>query len=110
MDSATHAELESQRPDRSRASIIPGLVGLWLICLGGGGGFEWYVQQDGGTFPLDLTRHAGKFRVEWFDPRNGGPFVPGVIVPGGAKQSLGAPPDNPNSDQAVRVSRIGAAG
>ena len=48
----------------------------------------------GGTAELDLAGAAGRFRLEWFDPRKGGPLMKGSVseVAGGASVSLGTPP------------------
>jgi hypothetical protein len=58
---------------------------------------------DGGTSDLDLTRAAGTFRVEWFNPRTGGKLMPGSIssITGGGQVALGLPPDSPQEDWLV---------
>ena len=45
---------------------------------------------DGDAARLALP--AGRFAVEWFDPRAGGPLQPGPTVDGGGERALGAPP------------------
>jgi hypothetical protein len=48
----------------------------------------------GGKAELDLAGAAGRFRVEWLDPRKGGRLLKGSVseVAGGASVSLGTPP------------------
>ena len=62
---------------------------------------------SGGTATLDLSKAAGQFSVDWFDPRNGGPMKKGSVatVKGGAAIALGAPPDNPGEDWLAVVRR-----
>jgi hypothetical protein len=61
----------------------------------------------GGTTSLDLGAHVGRFRVEWYDPRNGGPLQAGSArsVMGPGIQRLGDPPGEPTRDWAVLVRR-----
>ncbi|MEM9478544.1 MAG: DUF5060 domain-containing protein [Verrucomicrobiota bacterium] len=93
-----------------RKDLASSTAGGTTYCLAQVGGTYALYNEDGGTFSLDLSRHAGSFQVEWFDPRNGGPFITGNVVSGGSVQSLGAPPNNTTSDWAVRVSRLMSAG
>ncbi len=60
---------------------------------------------SGGSADLDLSKASGQFTVNWFDPRNGGPLKRGSVaaVKGGARSSLGDPPDNPAEDWLVLV-------
>ncbi len=62
---------------------------------------------DGNTTMLDVSKAAGQFTVEWFDPRNGGAMKKGTVttIKGGAPASLGMPPDNPNEDWLAVVRR-----
>jgi hypothetical protein len=62
---------------------------------------------SGGTTTLDLSKAAGRFSVDWFDPRNGGPMKKGSVptVNGGAAVALGTPPDNPGEDWLAVVRR-----
>ena len=60
---------------------------------------------DGGSVDLDLADASGPFRVQWFDPRRGGPLVDGDVrtVSGGSKVTLGPPPSDPGEDWAVLI-------
>jgi hypothetical protein len=64
-------------------------------------------QPQGGPADLDLSGAAGRFTVAWLDPRRGGPLRPGRVreVAGGAKVSLGTPPDEPADDWLAVVRR-----
>lgn len=52
-----------------------------------------YLPQPGQT-ELDLRQAQGKFRVQWYNPRYGGPLQQGTVaeVEGGAWRNLGQPP------------------
>jgi hypothetical protein len=58
---------------------------------------------DGGEAALDLP--AGRYTVEWYDPRRGGALRAGSVreVDGGGRAPLGAPPADPTADWAVLV-------
>ncbi len=62
---------------------------------------------DGGTVDLDLTGAGGQFRVEWFNPRSGGPLQTSEVkhVSGGQKVALGAPPEDAQEDWLVVLRR-----
>ncbi len=71
--------------------------------LGGGGGVRVLARRgeiyavylpNGGTTTLDLQSSSATFRVDWFDPRNGGALQPGSVaqVTGPGRQALGSPP------------------
>jgi hypothetical protein len=62
---------------------------------------------DGGTTDLDLTGTEGRFRVHWFDPRNGGELLEGSTkeVAGGSKAELGRPPKDDAEDWLAVVRR-----
>jgi hypothetical protein len=49
---------------------------------------------DGGTTALDLRDNTEAFRVDWFDPRLGGPLQQGTVtqINGPGFASIGAPP------------------
>ena len=53
---------------------------------------------SGGTAELDLAGARGLFRLDWFDPRHGGPLRPGGRVEAGSRVVLGPPPDEPTAD------------
>ena len=61
----------------------------------------------GGPAELDLTGAAGRFTVEWLDPRKGGPLREGPVreVDGGSRVPLGAPPADPAEDWLAVVRR-----
>jgi len=71
---------------------------------------EVYVVylKKGGTTELDLSGVSGTFSVRWYDPRQGGALQEGSVssVSGGNKAGLGTPPDNPQSDWAILVTRL----
>jgi hypothetical protein len=61
----------------------------------------------GGMTDLDLTDASGTFSISWFDPRNGGALKrsAGPSIRGGARVTLGPPPDNPGEDWLAVVRR-----
>lgn len=61
----------------------------------------------GGDVALDLTGAEGAFNVQWFNPRTGGPLASGPVkqVSGGAKVSLGTPPNDLEQDWLAVVRR-----
>jgi len=50
-----------------------------------------------------LRLPQGRFRVHWYNPREGGPLVPGVVVRGPGMAGLGRPPGSPDKDWAIVV-------
>lgn len=62
---------------------------------------------EGGATELDLTGAKGDFEVKWYNPRFGGPLLDGPVktVAGGARRSLGVPPNDREHDWAVLVRR-----
>ncbi len=60
---------------------------------------------EGGAASLSLPN--GSYEVAWYNPRAGGPLVPGkpARVSGGGRVSLGGPPADPRKDWAVLVRR-----
>jgi hypothetical protein len=54
----------------------------------------------GGSTELNLESHSASFRVQWFDPRNGGPLQSGGVreIKGPGKVTLGQPPVDPAED------------
>ena len=69
---------------------------------------------NGGATSLDLTGATGRFDVQWFDPRTGGPLKTGKTrqVTGGGQVKLGNPPEDADQDWliVVRKARPGAQG
>ncbi len=61
--------------------------------------------KHGGAADLDLTNVKGSFSVRWYDPRSGGALSKGSVVqiPGGAKRTLGLPPDSVKGDWVILV-------
>ncbi|MBD5777967.1 DUF5060 domain-containing protein [Pelagicoccus sp. NFK12] len=62
---------------------------------------------EGGEVTLDLSDATGKFKVEWFNPREGGKMLKGSVkkVSGGGKVSLGKAPADASEDWAILVTR-----
>ena len=56
--------------------------------------------ENGGNTQLNLNGVTGNFNIKWFDPRNGGTLKNGSVtsISGGAKRSIGNPPNNRNND------------
>jgi hypothetical protein len=69
-------------------------------------GSIWLVYlPNGGTGDLDLGGAPGAFRVQWFNPRMGGPLQEGSVkaVQGPGKVALGEPPTDALQDWVVLV-------
>ena len=77
-----------------------------------GDSYAMYNDRNGANWTLDLTGTSGAFRVQWFDPRNGGPMQTGAVstVSGGGVVSLGSAPNSVNQDWAALVTREGPPG
>ena len=62
---------------------------------------------NGGEPKIDLSAADGRFRVRWFNPREGGELKQGSIgsVIGGLEVALGTPPSDPTEDWLVVVQR-----
>lgn len=62
---------------------------------------------EGGESELDLSEAEGRFSVEWFNPREGGPLAGGSVeeVQGGQAVQLGKPPADGDQDWLVVVRR-----
>ncbi len=63
------------------------------------------------TTELNLSDTDGSFRVQWFNPREGGPLKEGSIASlmGGTQAVLGTPPTDADQDWLVIVSRQSAS-
>ena len=63
---------------------------------------------EGGEATLDLSDQAGRYRVQWYDPRQGGPLQRGSVteVSGGGPAALGLPPADPTADWAILLTRV----
>jgi hypothetical protein len=75
------------------------------FCLAKAGEVYLVFLPAGGTSELDLAGMAGKFTVQWFNPRRGGTLRNGPVtsVSGGRKVALGHPPADPGEDWLVVV-------
>jgi hypothetical protein len=62
---------------------------------------------SGGTTDLDLGSSTQTFRVQWYDPRNGGALQTGSVasVAGPGKVGLGTAPTDSTQDWAILVTR-----
>lgn len=76
-------------------------------CLAKPGDLYLVYLPTGNTTELNLTDATGAFRVQWFNPRDGGPMVDGSVatVNGGREVSLGNPPTDSDQDWLVVVRR-----
>ncbi len=72
-----------------------------------GSAYLLYNDQTGRGLRLDLRGAGGRFEVEWFDPRRGGPLRDGSVksVDGDAVRELGSPPSEADSDWVCLVRR-----
>ena len=64
---------------------------------------------EGGTARLDVGQGRAAFSVQWYDPRRGGPLVPGSLasVTGPGPVELGLPPREAGDDWVILVKRQG---
>jgi hypothetical protein len=76
------------------------------FCLAKPGSVYAVYLPEGG--PCSLRLEAGRYRVDWYNPRAGGPLIEGRVatVEGPGSQSLGQPPSDEGRDWAVLVRRI----
>jgi CubicO group peptidase (beta-lactamase class C family) len=81
---------------------VDGAASQGLLLARDGDVYALYLPRDGEA-SLDLP--AGRYTVEWYDPRRGGPLRAGSLreVEGGGRVPLGAPPEEPGADWAVVV-------
>ena len=68
--------------------------------------YAMYIPQ-GGTAKLDLV--AGRYRVSWFDPAEGGEMQRGSVelIAGPGVQSVGNAPSKREQDWVAVVQRVG---
>jgi hypothetical protein len=76
-------------------------------CLAEIGALYLVYLPSGGTATLDLTGVEGRFSVQWYNPRTGGPLTSGPVgyVIGGSPVALGDPPADADEDWLVMVRR-----
>ncbi len=62
---------------------------------------------DGGTSTIDLSNADGKFQIQWFNPRTGGPLKTGHVktVEAGGPVEVGHPPKDSKEDWLVMMRR-----
>ena len=68
------------------------------------GSYLWFAHlRDGKPPSLDLSGAEGAFKVQWFNPRNGGSLASGSVteVQGGSKAALGKAPADAGEDWVV---------
>jgi hypothetical protein len=77
-------------------------------CLAKPGELYLVYLPGGGTTELDLTGDKGQYRVQWFDPRNGGALLEGSVkeIAGGGKAALGRPSKEEAEDWLAVVRRV----
>ena len=65
-------------------------------CFGKANEFYVLYLPTSDTYQIDLREATGIFSVQWYDPLSGGDLQEGSIrtLKGGAKQSIGTPPEN----------------
>jgi hypothetical protein len=61
----------------------------------------------GDVSTIDLRQASGRFVVQWFNPRTGGPLIDGSVtaIEGGRRVRLGAPPSEPGQDWVILIRR-----
>lgn len=92
--------------DLERTESMDSLVGEGDYCLAEAG--EIYITLlKSGSGSIDLSGVDGKFRCEWFDPRNGGALQSGKprTVSGGGVVKLDGAPSEPTKDWVVLLRR-----
>lgn len=64
-----------------------------------------YLPEGGST---ELTLPRGRYTVQWYDPRSGGPLRHGAVrvLTGAGSHSIGAPPAEESKDWAVVVKAV----
>ncbi|MEM8894121.1 MAG: DUF5060 domain-containing protein [Bacteroidota bacterium] len=74
-------------------------------CLAKEGEVYVILLKKGGNVNLDMKDHAGRYAVNWYDPRKGGLLQSGETkwIEGGGQQSLGLPPKDHDRDWVVLV-------
>ena len=64
-----------------------------------------YAESGANNVRLSLENTVGSFKVNWYDPRNGGELQNGSItsVKGGIVVELGTPPSKPEKDWVILI-------
>jgi hypothetical protein len=75
--------------------------GAWCLAKPG----ELYAVYAWPADDLRLRLAEGRFRVRWYNPREGGPLIVGGVIRGQGLVSLGRPPGSPDQDWVVLVGR-----
>ncbi len=65
------------------------------------------AKESESKLAIDLPDSENSYRIQWFDPRNGGELQTGTVtsVKGGPSQGLGLPPEQPDQDWVILVRR-----
>lgn len=76
-------------------------------CLAKAGELYLVYLPNGGTTALDLSGASGRFTVQWFNPRSGGPLMDAAVksVNAGGQVALGPPPVEAAQDWLVVIRR-----
>jgi hypothetical protein len=92
--------------DMSHSDHLVG-SGNWCLSLKGS---QYVVYLPcGGSTSLSLSGVTGDFRIQWFDPRNGGSLVDGTVrtAHGGGIVSISQVLNKPSSDWVAVITCIG---
>lgn len=65
-----------------------------------------YLPRANPSGTIDLSESSGAFRKRWYNPRTGGFEGPDVVVSGGGRLPLGAPPRDEDSDWVVLLKAV----
>ena len=80
------------------------VTGKNVWCLAKPGEIYTVYIPEGGTTTLEIPE--GAYSVDWYNPREGGPLVPGKTLKGPGKPGLGNPPHDSEEDWVALVRRI----
>ena len=64
-----------------------------------------YLHEPANDISLDVTGHAGAYRIDWFNPRAGGELIVGAHVKADKTIRLGAPPTSKPGEDWLAVLR-----
>jgi len=85
----------------SADSLVEG-EGAWCLAMPG----QVYAVYAWPATNLRLRLPQGRFRVYWYNPREGGPLVPGAVVRGPGMADVGKPPSSPDEDWGIVVGSV----